>query len=67
MERAPLLVNSNRWLAFHDDPNIPTNALSGETKTIVLGLLFGKSDEAYLPKVTLQGECDGGKELTPKQ
>ena len=23
--------------------------------------------EAYLPKVTLQGECDGGKELTPKQ
>ena len=44
MERAPLLVNSNRWLAFHDDPNIPTNALSGETKTIVLGLLFGKSD-----------------------
>jgi hypothetical protein len=29
--RAPLLVNSNWWLAFHDDKLIPQSALDGES------------------------------------
>lgn len=29
--RAPLLVNSNWWLAFHDDKMIPLNAMDGES------------------------------------
>ena len=38
--RAPLLVNSNWWLAFHDDPTIPTSALSGETNNNRAGTTF---------------------------
>jgi len=38
--RAPLLVNSNWWLAFHDDPLIPTSALSGETNNNRAGTTF---------------------------
>ena len=38
--RAPLLVNSNWWLAFHDDPHIPTSALSGETNSNRAGITF---------------------------
>ena len=38
--RAPLLINSNWWLAFADDPGIPKNALSGETNDNRVGTTF---------------------------
>jgi len=38
--RAPLLVNSNWWLAFVDDPAIPKSALSGETNDNRAGTTF---------------------------
>jgi hypothetical protein len=38
--RAPLLVNSNWWLAFADDPVIPKSALSGETNDNRVGTTF---------------------------
>ncbi|KAF9560486.1 carnitine acetyltransferase [Agrocybe pediades] len=38
--RAPLLVNSNWWLAFGDDPLVPKSALSGETNNNRAGTTF---------------------------
>ncbi|PPQ99150.1 hypothetical protein CVT24_009340 [Panaeolus cyanescens] len=38
--RAPLLINSNWWLAFHEDPMIPQRALSGETNNNRAGTTF---------------------------
>jgi len=38
--RSPLLVNSNWWLAFFDDPLIPKSALSGETNNNRAGTTF---------------------------
>jgi len=38
--RAPLLVNSNWWLAFAEDPCIPKSALSGETNNNRAGTTF---------------------------
>ncbi|KAF9485148.1 acyltransferase ChoActase/COT/CPT [Pholiota conissans] len=38
--RAPLLVNSNWWLAFCDDTLIPKSALSGETNNNRAGTTF---------------------------
>lgn len=38
--RVPLLVNSNWWLAFGDDPLIPRSALSGETNNNRAGTTF---------------------------
>ena len=38
--RAPLLVNSNWWLAFSEDPLIPRSALSGETNNNRAGTTF---------------------------
>ncbi|KAH9481601.1 Peroxisomal carnitine O-octanoyltransferase [Psilocybe cubensis] len=38
--RAPLLVNSNWWLAFGDDPLIPRSALCGETNNNRAGTTF---------------------------
>ncbi|KAF8150795.1 acyltransferase ChoActase/COT/CPT [Crassisporium funariophilum] len=38
--RAPLLVNSNWWLAFNEDPLIPKSALSGETNNNRAGTTF---------------------------
>jgi hypothetical protein len=38
--RAPLLVNSNWWLAFNEDPLIPRSALSGETNNNRAGTTF---------------------------
>ncbi|KAF9007591.1 acyltransferase ChoActase/COT/CPT [Cyathus striatus] len=38
--RAPLLVNSNWWLAFYDDHLIPLSALSGETNNNRAGTTF---------------------------
>ncbi|KAG6856896.1 hypothetical protein H0H87_012477 [Tephrocybe sp. NHM501043] len=36
--RAPLLVNSNWWLAFHDDDMIPQGALTGESSDSRAGI-----------------------------
>ncbi|CAA7266960.1 unnamed protein product [Cyclocybe aegerita] len=38
--RDPLLVNSNWWLAFNEDPLIPRSALSGETNNNRAGTTF---------------------------
>lgn len=38
--RAPLLVNSNWWLAFHEDNMIPQSALKGETNNNRAGTTF---------------------------
>lgn len=38
--RAPLLINSNWWLAFADDHAIPKSALSGETNNNRAGTTF---------------------------
>ncbi|KAF8907306.1 acyltransferase ChoActase/COT/CPT [Gymnopilus junonius] len=38
--RAPLLINSNWWLAFFEDPLIPRSALSGETNNNRVGTTF---------------------------
>ena len=38
--RAPLLVNSNWWLAFHEDTMIPQSALKGETNNNRAGTTF---------------------------
>ena len=38
--RAPLLVNSNWWLALADDLLIPKSALSGETNNNRVGTTF---------------------------
>lgn len=38
--RAPLVVNSNWWLAFSDDPLIPRSALAGETNNNRVGTTF---------------------------
>ncbi|KAF9456619.1 acyltransferase ChoActase/COT/CPT [Collybia nuda] len=38
--RAPLLINSNWWLAFHDDNMIPESALSGESSNNRAGITF---------------------------
>ncbi|KAF8969174.1 acyltransferase ChoActase/COT/CPT [Flammula alnicola] len=38
--RAPLLVSSNWWLAFNEDPLIPRSALSGETNNNRVGTTF---------------------------
>ncbi|KAG5651360.1 hypothetical protein H0H81_008929 [Sphagnurus paluster] len=36
--RAPLLVNSNWWLAFHDDELVPPSALTGESSDSRAGI-----------------------------
>jgi Choline/Carnitine o-acyltransferase len=38
--RGPLLVNSNWWLAFHDDKMIPPSALEGESSDSRAGITF---------------------------
>ncbi|KIK10045.1 hypothetical protein K443DRAFT_47 [Laccaria amethystina LaAM-08-1] len=38
--RAPLLVNSNWWLAFHEDSMIPQSAVKGETNNNRVGTTF---------------------------
>lgn len=38
--RAPLVVNSNWWLAFNDDPLMPRSALTGETNNNRVGTTF---------------------------
>ncbi|KZT00792.1 acyltransferase ChoActase/COT/CPT [Laetiporus sulphureus 93-53] len=35
--RAPLLVNSNWWLAFHNDPNVPEDVIHGRIPTRNIG------------------------------
>lgn len=36
--RVPLLVNSNWWLAFHNDPNIPEDVIFGRTTSAKAGI-----------------------------
>ncbi len=38
--RAPLVVNSNWWLAFNDDPLMPRSALTGDTNNNRVGTTF---------------------------
>ncbi|KAF8896423.1 carnitine acetyltransferase [Infundibulicybe gibba] len=53
--RAPLIVNSNWWLAFHDDNQIPESALVGETSNSRAGITFWQVRRAaWLVHRTLQ-------------
>jgi carnitine O-acetyltransferase len=36
--RAPLLVNSNWWLAFHNDANVPEEVLRGHSMQVKAGI-----------------------------